>query len=175
MQKIHFNGKEYDSLDDMPPSERQAYEKIMSILVDKNQNGVPDIFEGDVLHNLVRTAASTVFVDGKQVSSLESLPPEKRAKYEQALAKLKELGIVDLTSSLSASGQPNLWQDMAPGLIVQQPTMGSQDADIRPSEPIVQPSSVIQEDSGVSWSILLLVAVLIITAALAAAVFFLLR
>jgi hypothetical protein len=81
MQKIHFNGKEYDSLDDMPPSERQAYEKIMSILVDKNQNGVPDIFEGDVLHNLVRTAASTVFVDGKQVSSLESLPPEKRAKY----------------------------------------------------------------------------------------------
>jgi hypothetical protein len=47
--KIIFNGKEYSSVDEMPPEARQAFEQAMSalsnVLGDRNQNGIPDIVE----------------------------------------------------------------------------------------------------------------------------------
>ena len=41
-QRIVFNGKTYDSLDEMPPKERKAYEAISAVFADKDANGVPD-------------------------------------------------------------------------------------------------------------------------------------
>ncbi len=48
MSKIIFNGKSYDGLEEMPPGEREAYTHIMALFADANQNGIPDIFEGDL-------------------------------------------------------------------------------------------------------------------------------
>jgi len=44
-RKIVINGKEYASLDEMPPEIRAVYEKAMSMLADKDANGVPDVFQ----------------------------------------------------------------------------------------------------------------------------------
>ncbi|NWG34087.1 MAG: hypothetical protein HXY42_06560 [Chloroflexi bacterium] len=43
--KFVVDGKEYDSLDDLPPEARAKYEEAMNML-DKNRNGVPDLVEG---------------------------------------------------------------------------------------------------------------------------------
>ena len=45
-RKIVVGGKEYSSVDEMPPDVRQLYEKAMSMLADKDANGIPDILEG---------------------------------------------------------------------------------------------------------------------------------
>ena len=142
MPTIHFNGKTYNDIAEMPATERQAYEQLMSIFKDENQDGVPDIFQGDIVGNILKAATTTVFVDGRQVSGLGELTPEQRAKCEQGLAKLKELGIISQVPDLPGSTQ-------APSL---------EDAEIRPSKPIIQSPSVIQEESSPRW--ILLVAIL---------------
>lgn len=43
--KILVDGKEFKSIDDLPPEARLKYEKAMGML-DKNQNGIPDFVEG---------------------------------------------------------------------------------------------------------------------------------
>ena len=40
--QINFNGKTYNSLDEMPPEARQAYEQAMALLADQDGNGLPD-------------------------------------------------------------------------------------------------------------------------------------
>ena len=44
MPTIHFNGKTYNDLTEMPAIERQAYEQLMSIFKDEDQDGVPDVW-----------------------------------------------------------------------------------------------------------------------------------
>jgi hypothetical protein len=102
---IVIDGKTYNSVEEMPPDVRQKYEEAMSSLGDANGNGIPDAFENmnvladkdkngvpDVLENLVAGPAVVnsmkIIVDGKEFNSLESLPPEARAKYEAAMGKL---------------------------------------------------------------------------------------
>jgi hypothetical protein len=84
---ITFNGKTYNSLDEMPPDVRAQYSAISGIFADKNQNGVPDIME-----NLMSTSTviqtGTIIYDGKTYNNINDLPPEARAKYEAAMGKL---------------------------------------------------------------------------------------
>ena len=135
MAQIQFNGKTYNDIAEMPAMERQAYEQLLSMFKDENQDGVPDIFQGDVIGNLLKAATTTVIVDGKQVSGLGDMTPEQRAKLEQGMAKLKELGVISQIPDLSSSTQAPSWND----------------AEIRPSKPILQSPSVIQEDTGPRW------------------------
>ena len=46
--QIIFNGKTYNSLEEMPANERQAFEQMQQIFVDANGNGIPDFMEGDI-------------------------------------------------------------------------------------------------------------------------------
>src|SRR5688572_278600 len=102
---IVIDGKTYNSVEDMPPDIRQKYEQAMKSLGDANNNQIPDVFETmnifadknkdgipDVLENLVASHATVntmkIIVDGKEFDGLENLPPEARAKYEQAMGKL---------------------------------------------------------------------------------------
>ena len=43
---ITVNGRTYASVDEMPPDVRRQYEQVMSLMADRNNNGVPDILEG---------------------------------------------------------------------------------------------------------------------------------
>jgi len=42
--KLTFNGQTYGSVDEMPADVRSQYEQVIA-LVDKNQNGIPDVLE----------------------------------------------------------------------------------------------------------------------------------
>ena len=44
--RITFNGREYESVEVMPPAVREEYQRIVAMLGDRNQNGVPDLVEG---------------------------------------------------------------------------------------------------------------------------------
>ena len=43
---ITVNGQTYSSVDEMPPEVRRQYEQVMSLMADRNNDGVPDILEG---------------------------------------------------------------------------------------------------------------------------------
>ncbi len=105
-QKITFKGKTYDSLEEMPPDIRQAYESIMQVLADKNQNGVPDLFEGTV--NAQATSARIVF-DGQVYEHIDQLPPEAREKYEKVMGQLDKdhNGIPDFAEKFMTLGLPS--------------------------------------------------------------------
>jgi hypothetical protein len=94
MEIISFNGKSYNSLEEMPADQRAAYEQVMSFMKDENNNGIPDLFEGDAIQKMISMASTRVIVNGQETQSLDSLPPEARAKFEKAMVKLSQLGIL---------------------------------------------------------------------------------
>jgi hypothetical protein len=100
--QITFNGKTYQSLDEMPPEARQAYEQALRLLADQNANGVPDFLDGlaqgqsldDMLRPLnVLSAANTQIVyNGQTYTNLHDMPPEARQAYQQAMRALDQNG-----------------------------------------------------------------------------------
>ena len=101
MAKISFNGHEYNSPEEMPPEVRQLYQMMTSMLADKDQDGMPDIFassHGDSAPTVFQT--TQFIVDGKSYDSLDELPPEARQKYAQAVGRFdaNRDGISDLLS-----------------------------------------------------------------------------
>ncbi len=111
MAKITFNGQEYDNPEAMPPKVRQLYQMMTSMLADKDQDGMPDIFAsaaGDPVPTLFQT--TQFVVDGKAYNNLDELPAEARQKYMQAIGRLdaNRNGIPDLLehSSVGVAAQP---------------------------------------------------------------------
>src|SRR5688500_5696856 len=100
--QITFNGKTYQSLDEMPPEARQAYEQALRLLADQNANGVPDFLDGlvqgqsldSMLQPLsVLSAANTQIVyNGQTYTNLHDMPPEARQAYQQAMRALDQNG-----------------------------------------------------------------------------------
>ena len=142
MPQIHFNGKTYNDLAEMPATEREMYEQLMSVMRDEDGNGVPDILEGDVVGNIIAVVKKSG-ADSEGIAALEQMSPEMRARISKGVAKLQEFGLL--------SGMPDLPYDS-------QASPSWEDAEIRPSKPIIQSPSAIQEDSGSRW--LLVVAIL---------------
>jgi len=66
----------------------------MSFMKDENNNGIPDMFEGDVIQKMMGMASTRVVVNGQEVLGMESMSPEARAKFDKAMAKLSQLGIL---------------------------------------------------------------------------------
>lgn len=86
MPIILFNGKTYNNIEDMPANERQTYEQVSQMLVDKDGNGIPDLLEGDVVQNVFAThsTSSHITVNGKVYHTLEDLPPHLRQSVDGA-------------------------------------------------------------------------------------------
>jgi hypothetical protein len=124
---IVIDGKTYNSVDEMPADIRQKYEQAMRSLGDANNNKIPDAFETmnifadkdkdgvpDVLENLAASHATVntmkIIVDGKEFDGLENLPPEARAKYEQAMGKLdaNRNGIPDFAEGMMSGANPDV-------------------------------------------------------------------
>ena len=110
MDIISFNGKTYNSLEEMPADQRAAYEQIMAFMKDENHNGIPDMFEGNVIQKMMAMANTRIVVNGQEMHSLESLPPEVRAKYDNAMQKLSQLGITPagFASPMQAQAAPQM-------------------------------------------------------------------
>ena len=87
---IVIDGKTYNSVNEMPEDVRRSYEDAMRNL-DNNRNGTPDLFEGaasfqNPTANVIN--ATKIVVNGQVFDSLDQLPPDVRAKYEQAMGAL---------------------------------------------------------------------------------------
>jgi len=100
---IVIDGKTYKSVDEMPEDVRQKYiaalgnldknqngipdmlENMNALFEDKNKDGMPDAFEG-ITTNVIKT--TKIIADGKEYNSLDELPPDIRAKFNQAMGKL---------------------------------------------------------------------------------------
>jgi hypothetical protein len=53
VRTITVNGRPYSSPEEMPPEVREQFEKAMSMLADKNNNGIPDALEGGKYDTMV--------------------------------------------------------------------------------------------------------------------------
>ena len=129
---IVIDGRTYNSVNDMPPDIRQKYEQAMrslqdakdnrvpgtfesvasdpmSILADKNKDGVPDVLENLTTGQMIGQSMK-IIMDGKEYDGLESLPPEARARYEEAMGKLdaNRNGIPDFVERMFGSPGQNV-------------------------------------------------------------------
>ncbi len=126
-QNIVFNGKSYRNVEEMPPEVREAYQSIMQIMADQNQNGVPDLFEGMLGAKVQKTS---IIFNGQVYDQLSDLPPEAREKYQKMMGKYDAdgNGIPDFAERVASFGIPS-----AP-----EPTVGAV-----PAEPAYPQSSAI--------------------------------
>jgi hypothetical protein len=86
MNIISFNGKTYNSLEEMPADQRAAYEQVMAFMKDENNNGIPDLFEGDAIQKMIKMSTNTrIVVNGMEVVGLDALQPEVREKFDKAM------------------------------------------------------------------------------------------
>jgi hypothetical protein len=151
MEIISFNGKTYNSIEEMPVDQRAAYEQVMAFMKDENHNGIPDMFEGDVIQKMIGMASTRIIVNGQEMQGMESLSPEARAKFDKAMQKLSQLGILPSATS---------------GISETQGVPFSSTPQIAPSEPAFtqSPSSFLQssspsaisEDSGPRFGIIMI-------------------
>jgi hypothetical protein len=119
----------------------------MAFMKDENNNGIPDMFEGDVVQKMIGLAANTrIVVNGQEVQGLEALPPEAREKFDNAMQMLGRLGI------LPAGTQGTVFQS-APRASTMEPAFAKSPSFIQ-STP-----SAISEDTG-SRTVLILLAIL---------------
>lgn len=162
--KIMLNGKEFHSLDDLPPEARAKYEQAMSKL-DANHNGIPDVLENNANTPIVKTSIK-FHVNGKEVNSLDDLPPEARAKYEQAMSKLdaNHNGVPDFMEGMLSTSTPQTQQPAIPV---------STDFGIPVSQPIsstpISSNSAITPDTTNGWLLGLLILGLLFLCAVGAA------
>jgi hypothetical protein len=154
MATIVFNGKTYNSVEEMPANERQAFEQLTGMFMDKNGNGIPDFLEGDIVSNVMNAVTSSVNYNGQVYSGMDELPPEVREKVQNAFDKLSQSGIVTVG---------------APAVSQQQPAIGREPQISRPYSPAIEEDS----GSGLKW-ILIGAALLICLAVAAVSVYFLL-
>ena len=80
MATIIFNGKSYNSLEEMPANEKMAYEQMMNIFVDADGNGIPDFLEGDMVKNVMTAVTSNISVNGQMYEGMNELPTDVREK-----------------------------------------------------------------------------------------------
>lgn len=162
MPQIHFNGKTYNDLAEMPATEREAYEQLMSIFKDEDQDGTLDILQGDVVGNIIEVVKKTGG-DREGTAALEQMSPAMRARISKGVAKLHELGLL-----AGIPDPPQEWQFSS-----SETTPSWEDAEIRPSKPIIQTESAIQEDSNSRWLVVVILA--LVSICLAGVAFFILR
>jgi hypothetical protein len=81
--RITINGREYNSVDEMPPDVLAIYEQSMSMLADRNGNGIPDIMEGGNVKitggenfKMISAVSRKITVNGKSYERLEDLPAD---------------------------------------------------------------------------------------------------
>lgn len=106
MTSITFNGRTYNSLNEMPANERQAYEQMMNIFVDKDGNGIPDFLEGDMVQNVLKAYTTNISADGNTIQSINDLPPETRESVKNAFKILSQLGVLPKDAPTSVFSQP---------------------------------------------------------------------
>lgn len=130
--KITVNGKEYNSLSEIPDEYKVVFK-------DENNNGIPDMVEGILggMNDLNNPAIdksgnsninanfTTFFYNGQQYGNIDQLPPNAKQMVENGLASLEKSGMkimkpADNGSSGGITGSQNssneeAMQELQPG------------------------------------------------------------
>jgi hypothetical protein len=139
---------------------------VENVLADNNRNGVPDIIENTPGAPIFKTAMK-ILVDGQEFHNLDDLPPEARAKYEQAMSKLdaNHNGVPDFMEGMMSAGTLQTQQTTTPP--------AATNFGIPTSQPIsstsISSNSAITPDTSNGWLLGLLVLGLLFLCALGAA------
>ena len=159
---IMIDGKTYSSVNEMPADIRQKYEQAMRAVGDPNDHRISDSFETmnllgdkdkdgipDILENLVagRGAVTSmkIIVDGKEFDGLEHLPPEVRARYEEAMDKL----------DANRNGIPDVVEGMMNASSVNVTASSSFPGEAPRRSPPLSPNSPITPDTSNGWMLML--------------------
>jgi len=153
---IVIDGKTYKSVSEMPPEVRARYEQAISAIPPAqgtNETPLPPF-------NALITSSTKFIVDGKEYNSLEELPPEARATYEQVMG----------TMDTNRNGMPDLLEGML-GLPPQAPAHTAATPSIqRPASPSPTPASpAITPDTTSGWMLVFLGGFLAVSCLLLAA------
>ena len=154
METISFNGKTYNSIEEMPADQRAAYEQVMAFMKDENNNGIPDLFEGDVIKKMIGLANTRVVVNGQEMQNIDSMPPEARAKFEKAMTKLSQLGLLQQTPQGFSSQPP---AQSAPQFSASEPTFAKSSSFLQST-----PSAISEDTSPRTGVIIAVVGILIV-------------
>ena len=102
--KIVFNGKEYDSVDAMPPDVRKEYDVALETLRKSGGEEILSVLQRDmgVTGAHIKAAFREIVVNGKKYDSVDAMPPDVRRTYEQAMARTK----APVVSATRAIGPP---------------------------------------------------------------------
>lgn len=144
--RIVIDGKTYNSVNEMPPDVRAKYEKAMNMLRDQDRDGRPDVFNVASSTQVVSNTMKFV-VDGREYISLEDLPPEARAKYEQAMGALDK----------NQNGIPDFVEGML-GMMPQNPAKANPSSATSPrraSRALQSASPTITPDTSKGWMLVL--------------------
>jgi hypothetical protein len=101
--RITVNGVEYRSVEEMPPDVRAEYDRMMSLLADRNNDGGPDILEDQhvtapAAQSKLTASVSKVTrinINGQKYDRWEDVPPELRQMIDQAQAKGEKTTIIE--------------------------------------------------------------------------------
>ncbi len=94
--RIVFNGHEYDGVEDMPAGVRQQYETALKALGDADRRVLEAAEHGSGVSFKVNVQRRFK-INGREYGSVEEMPPEVRALYEQALAANPSLRVTAST------------------------------------------------------------------------------
>ena len=147
---IVIDGKTYHSVDEMPPDVRQKYEEAMRALGHATNNLIPDVVE-NITAGQTTVSSMKIIVDGKEFSSVENLPPEARARYEEAMSKLdaNRNGIPDFVEGMT--GTSNQPVNLSSGFRVETPRLSATPSQKNPA-PV---SATITPDTSNGWMLVL--------------------
>ena len=86
--RITINGREYESVEEMPPDVLAIHEQSMSMLADRDGNGIPDIMErgnvkitGGEDFKMISAVNRKITVNGKTYKRFEDMPAEIQEKF----------------------------------------------------------------------------------------------
>jgi len=165
MKKIVIDGKTYNSVDEMPEEVRRNYEEAIrnfsagratNAPADNDNDGVPDVMKNARAINL--SGGMKFIVDGKTYNSVDELPPDARAKYEQALGNMdrNQNGMPDFLE-----GMLNVSTQTPPMTTTYEPAHPDHSFfDTSKDKPMIVKSAIEPEPSG-GWAIAILSIVLL--------------
>lgn len=179
-KRIVIDGNTYRNVNEMPQDIREKYlaalkdmdknqnsvpdmlENANAFFEDKNNNGVPDAFDG-ITSNVIKT--TRIIANGKEYNSLDELPPDIRARLDQAMGKLDS----------NQDGMPDMFTGTANAPIQRSNIASAFETETpRRTQPV--PAPVIEPESTSGWMIALaglLILILCAAAGFAAWYFFL--
>lgn len=117
-----FDGREYGDPDEMPPEVRQAYDRAIRLLDDRERDGVPDVLQGGEAIPLIRIEHDRrLVVNDKEYGGLEEIPSELRGFIEKLMRSVGGMPAApaaerDRSSSLARTSPPAAVEIGSPSL-----------------------------------------------------------